>query len=153
MALHDTYYVVAHFHYVLRMGAVFALIAGLINWYPLMTGMTLHPLALKVQFYLTFIGVNFTFFPIHFLGLAGMPRRYSDYPDFFWSWNRVARFGSILSLLSRIFLIGILWERALSKRAPLALNRLNSSVDFIHTYPPLAHSYNSAPKILFKSFV
>jgi len=147
IVLHDTYYVVAHFHYVLRIGAVFALIAGFVNWFPLMVGLTINPKYLKIQFFTIFIGVNITFFPIHFLGLAGIPRRYSDYPDTYMFWNIISRLGSIVSLMSVVYFLFILWESLVRHRPAFMVNNMNTSLEFIHSFPPTTHRYNSIPLI------
>lgn len=147
VVLHDTYYVVAHFHYVLRIGAVFALIAAFVNWFPLMTGVTIKPKLLKAQFLIIFTGVNLTFFPIHFLGLAGMPRRYSDYPDSYHLWNVIARAGSIVTIFSVMILITIIWEALVRNRLAITNNSIRSSLELTHCFPPLNHRYNSIPLI------
>ncbi len=148
IVLHDTYYVVAHFHYVLRIGAVFALMGGLVNWYPLITGLTIQPGWLKGQFVMMFFGVNLTFFPIHFLGLAGIPRRYSDYPDCYWGWNLIARVGSIVSFISVIYFMFILWESIVRHRPVVSRKALGTSVEITHPCPPIDHSYNSCPQLV-----
>lgn len=145
LVLHDTYYVVAHFHYVLRMGAVFALIGRIIQWFPLIVGLSLHYQLAKVQYALIFIGVNLTFFPMHFLGLAGIPRRYSDYPDMFISWNTLARIGSLISVVSVGLLLYIVWE-ALARHRPVLFTKSPSSIlEWAHSTPPINHRYSTTP--------
>jgi cytochrome c oxidase subunit 1 len=116
VAFHDTYYVVAHFHYVLSMGAVFSIFAGFYFWIGKMSGLQYNETLGKIHFWLFFIGVNVTFFPMHFLGLAGMPRRIPDYPDAFAGWNAVASFGSAISLISVLLFLVIVLEMFYAKR-------------------------------------
>nr|UTY22717.1 cytochrome c oxidase subunit 1 [Hirudo nipponia]WDA96072.1 cytochrome c oxidase subunit I [Hirudo nipponia] len=141
--LHDTYYVVAHFHYVLSMGAVFAIFAAFNYWYPLFIGLGLNPVMSLSQFYIMFLGVNITFFPQHFLGLSGMPRRYSDYPDVYMDWNVVSSFGSILSTIALLLFIYLLWESLSTQRALIFFPGLSSSLELLTQCAPLSyHSYN-----------
>jgi cytochrome c oxidase subunit 1 len=147
IVLHDTYYVVAHFHYVLSMGAVFAIIAGLIHWFPLFTGLTPNPNWLNIQFIVIFIGVNITFFPQHFLGLNGIPRRYSDYPDSFASWNSISSLGRYTSIAATLIFAMIMWETFSTNRIITSNQTLAFSREWTLNYPPAGHTYSELNNI------
>jgi len=141
IVLHDTYYVVAHFHYVLSMGAVFGIFTGFVYWYRLITGLRLNEYLGKIHFFLRFVGVNLIFFPQHFLGLSGMPRRYSDYPDYYRFWNLISSIGVFVVLASLCLFIYILIERFIEKK--IILNRENYfyNLEWSNFFPSSDHSY------------
>nr|YP_003288838.1 cytochrome c oxidase subunit I [Stylochyrus rarior]ACY35975.1 cytochrome c oxidase subunit 1 [Stylochyrus rarior] len=146
--LHDTYYVVAHFHYVLSMGAVFAILAGMTQWFPLFLGLNMNNTSLKSHFIIMFLGVNLTFFPQHFLGLSGMPRRYSDYPDFLTLWNLVSSLGSLLTFISVLFLIMIIWDSMSSQRLIINNHYMNTAIEWQLNTPPSDHTFNQNNMII-----
>jgi cytochrome c oxidase subunit 1 len=147
--LHDTYYVVAHFHYVLSMGAVFALFAGFYYWIGKMSGYQYPEVLAKIHFWLFFIGVNVTFFPQHFLGMQGMPRRYPDYPEAFEGWNLVSSIGAYLSFASAIlFLIVVLVT--FIRKVPAGNNPWGEGADTLEwtvSSPPPFHTFDELPVI------
>ena len=116
VALHDTYYVVGHFHYVLSMGAVFSIFGGLYYWFEKLTGVTYSEILAQIHFWTFFVGVNLTFFPMHWLGAAGMPRRIPDYPDAFYLFNKIASWGSYVSAASFVFFFFLVFEAFYSSR-------------------------------------
>jgi cytochrome c oxidase subunit I len=149
IALHDTYYVVAHFHYVLSLGAVFAIFAGIYYWIGKMSGRQYPEWAGKLHFWITFIGVNLTFFPQHFLGLAGMPRRYIDYADAFAGWNYVSSIGSFISLGASVFFIFVMVYTIKAGR-PVGDNYWGegaTTLEWSVSSPPPFHTFNELPQI------
>ncbi|MFQ5467976.1 MAG: cbb3-type cytochrome c oxidase subunit I, partial [Kiloniellaceae bacterium] len=148
-SLHDTYYVVAHFHYVLSLGAVFAIFAGFYYWFGKMSGRQYPEWAGKVHFWTTFIGVNLTFFPQHFLGLAGMPRRYIDYPDAFAGWNMVSSIGSYISLASTVFFVGVVIYTFVAGRRVEAnpWGEGATTLEWTVPSPPPFHTFEELPRI------
>ena len=150
VVLHDTYYVVAHFHYVLSIGIVFAIFGGFFYWFPLFVGLSLNDYLGKVHFYLTFISVNLTFFPQHFLGLAGMPRRYADYSDAFYAWNKVSSLGSFITVLSVMLFVLILWEAFVTRRSVMFVNHSNVNLEWASPRLPIPfHSHSESIKIFY----
>ena len=149
VVLHNTYYVVAHFHYVLSLGAIFALFAGFYYWFPKMTGCEYNEKLGQIHFWVTFVGVNLTFFPMHFLGLAGMPRRYVDYPDAFAGWNMVASFGSLISVVGVVIFFIVIIEAFNSRRkaenSPWGDG--GTTIEWLTTSPPPFHTFDELPKI------
>ena len=161
IAFHDTYYVVAHFHYVLSMGAVFALFSGWYFWIPKILGLSYDHFSAKVHFWILFIGVNLTFFPQHFLGLQGMPRRISDYPDAFYAWNFISSLGSIVSVVATWYFLNIIYKQLtqgqivsrypwltpqlFSDTLQILIVRNNSTLEWCLTSPPKPHSFSSLP--------
>src|SRR6478736_205437 len=148
-SLQDTYYVVAHFHYVLSLGAVFAVFAGWYYWFPKITGYMYNETIGKLHFWCTFIGVNIVFFPQHFLGLAGMPRRIADYPDAFAGWNYVSSVGSYISAFGLlIFFIGL--AQAFMRKEKAAANPWGAgatTLEWTLPSPPPFHQFNELPRI------
>jgi cytochrome c oxidase subunit 1 len=119
IAFHDTMYVVGHFHYVLSMGAVFGIFAGFYYWIEKIVGLQYDQLLANIHFFLFFIGVNITFFPLHFLGLSGMPRRITDHPDFYWGWNWISTIGSTISLIASLVFFYVIFDMFVYGKAGL----------------------------------
>jgi cytochrome c oxidase subunit I len=147
--LQDTYYVVAHFHYVLSLGAVFAIFAGWYYWFPKITGYMYSETIGKLHFWVTFVGVNLVFFPQHFLGLSGMPRRYVDYPDAFAGWNMISSIGSYISGFGiLIFFYGV--ALAFMRKERAANNPWGAgatTLEWTLSSPPPFHQFGTLPLI------
>ena len=139
--LHDTYYVVAHFHYVLSMGAVFGIFTGFVYWYRLITGLSLNEYLGKMHFILTFLGVNLIFFPQHFLGLRGIPRRYSDYPDYYRFWNLISSLGILIVLVRLCLFMYMLIERFIEKKVVVNRELYFSRIEWNNFLPSRDHSH------------
>jgi cytochrome c oxidase subunit I len=148
-ALHETYYVVAHFHYTMSLGAVFSIFAGFYYWFPKMTGYMYNEKLGDAHFWLLFVGVNLVFFPQHFLGLAGMPRRYVDYPDAYTLWNTVSSIGAFIALAGTIVFLYAVYEAFQKKRVagdnPWGAGA--TTLEWTLPSPPPFHQYETLPRI------
>jgi cytochrome c oxidase subunit 1 len=148
-SLQDTYYVVAHFHYVLSLGAVFAIFSGFYYWFEKMWGVKYNEVLGKIHFAITFVGVNFIFFPMHFLGLQGMPRRYVDYPAAFAEWNWVASVGYLITLVGLGVFLTVLLEAAIRRRKAEdnPWGEGATTLEWTLSSPPPFHQFNELPVI------
>lgn len=147
--LHNTYYVVAHFHYVLSLGAVFSIYAGFYYWIGKMSGKQYPERWGQIHFWVTFVGVNLTFFPMHFLGAQGMPRRYPDYPDAFTGWNLIASLGAYISVASFLIFIYVCY-RTLTSKEQVAANPWGegaTTLEWQVSSPPPFHTFDELPRI------
>jgi cytochrome c oxidase subunit 1 len=147
--VHNTYYVIAHFHYVLSLGAVFSIFAGFYYWIGKMSGHQYPEFWGKVHFWLTFIGVNLTFFPQHFLGLSGMPRRYPDYPAAFAGWNYVSSIGAYIGGVAFLVFLYVCF-RTFTSKVHVADNYWGegaTTLEWTQTSPPAFHTYLEMPRI------
>jgi cytochrome c oxidase subunit 1 len=147
--LHDTYYVVAHFHYVLSLGAVFSIFAGWYYWFEKMFGVKYNELLGQLHFWIFFIGVNVIFFPQHFLGLQGMPRRYVDYPEAFAFWHEVSSIGYLIMAVGMAVFFVMLLEAAIRRRKGVA-NPWGvgaTTLEWTLPSPPPFHQFNEPPRI------
>ncbi len=149
LQLHDTYYVVAHFHYVLSLGAVFALFMGMYYWMGKMSGRQIPEWAGKLHFWTTFVGVNLTFFPQHFLGLAGMPRRYIDYADGFAQWNAISSWGAYIAFASTLFFVGVVIYTLFAgkKVGENYWGEGATTLEWTVSSPPPFHTFNDLPRV------
>ena len=148
-AYHDTYYVVAHFHYVMSLGAVFCIFAGIYYWFTKMSGRAYPEWAGKLHFWMMFIGANITFFPQHFLGRQGMPRRYIDYPEQFAYWNEISSYGAFLSFASFLFFIciifySLIWGKKVTE--PAYWGKHADTLEWTLSNPPPEHTFETLPK-------
>jgi cytochrome c oxidase subunit 1 len=147
--LHDTYYVVAHFHYVLSMGAVFSLFAGFYYWFPKMSGRMHSEFLSHLHFWTFFVGVNVIFFPQHFLGMQGMPRRYPDYAEAYTFWHQISTYGYYIMAGSMLFFfVNILYALAAGKKAPAnPWGEGATTLEWTLPSPPPYHQFETLPVI------
>ncbi len=149
LVLHDTYYVIAHFHYVMSLGSAFAIFAGFYYWIGKMSGRQYPESLGRLHFWLTFVGVNLTFFPMHFLGISGMPRRIPDYPDAFAGWNLLSSIGSYVSLAGLAVFLLVVW-RTLAAGRPCPKNPWGAgatTLEWTLSSPPPFHSFDEIPDL------